>query len=69
VGKEIFFRAFSVFIQGIVEDYLEVGDLVGGRYGRSVSVGHHGENKEFVHVKRRTAGSWKWGKPEPERSS
>jgi hypothetical protein len=55
VGKKILFRASFVRFQGIVEDYLEVGDLVGGRCGCSVTVGHNGENEEFVHAKRRTA--------------
>ena len=55
--KKILFRASFVCFQSIVEDYLEVGGLVGGRCGSSVSVGHNGENEEYVHAERRTAGS------------
>lgn len=46
MGKKILFRASLVRFQRIVEDNLEVGDLVGWRYGYSVSVGHNGENEE-----------------------
>ena len=63
--KKILFCASFVFFQGIVEDYLKVVGLVGGRCGCSVSVGHDGENEEVAHAERRipgrTAGSWEWG--------
>jgi hypothetical protein len=52
VGEKVLFRAFFVGFQGIVEDYLEVGGLVGGGCVCRVCLGHNGENKEFVHDER-----------------
>jgi hypothetical protein len=45
VRKKILLCAFFVHFQGIVEDYLKVVGLVGGRCGCSVSVGHNGEKQ------------------------
>jgi hypothetical protein len=59
VRKKILLCASFVRFQCIIENYLKVVGLVGGRCGCSVSVGHNGENEEFVHAER-TAGSWEW---------
>lgn len=46
MGEKVLICAPFVRFQGIIEDYLEVGGLVGGGCGCRVSMGHNGENEE-----------------------
>jgi hypothetical protein len=52
VCEEVLVRASFVRFQSIIENHVKVVGLVGGRCGY-VSVGHDGENEEFVHAERR----------------
>ena len=52
VYKEVVLRLFLVFVQGVIDDQLEIR----GRGGGGVSVRHGGEGQQFVRVSQDNGG-------------